>query len=358
MSSKQMQQFLIQQMAEASKRRLAKSQAGKIAEMAPGLIGQVGAPEQVAPYQQTEEQVFPGEAPIQGLMDVTQEAQPGTGLFSTDGTPSERFLGFNQRLMESGMPSLQKQGLENIASLQGDLTTQGKPSDPGSWRTFSMGADKGQMQRAFINQQGEVEKIGQPFDPRNPFLKTGTEFIDPNTGKTISRERREGARQVAEGTQEELRRTKNIESTWKAIDTLTTNLQAYDQMSTSLAEGADVGAISDLIPSFRDSTLRFKNAAQRLGLGVISSVTFGALSEAEMKLAMSTAVPPLGEEGMKEWLIDKAAATRKLRTELEKAAIHYEQGGTRAEWLKKQRDMKKAKRDAGTTTSGIKYKVR
>jgi hypothetical protein len=73
----------------------------------------------------------------------------------------------------------------------------------------------------------------------------------------------------------------------------------------------------------------------RLGLDVISSVTFGALSEGEMSLAMETAVPRNLDEGaLREWLLDKKAAQEKAAEALYQAAVYLgKPGNTLAKWL-------------------------
>ena len=54
-----------------------------------------------------------------------------------------------------------------------------------------------------------------------------------------------------------------------------------------------------------------------MGLDVIGSVTFGALSEDELRLAMETAVPRnLDEPQLRDWLIKKRDAQQKVRVAL------------------------------------------
>ena len=51
-----------------------------------------------------------------------------------------------------------------------------------------------------------------------------------------------------------------------------------------------------------------------MGLQVVSSVTFGALSAGELKVAMDTAVPPnLDNKQLAKWFRDRQAAQTKLR---------------------------------------------
>ncbi len=76
----------------------------------------------------------------------------------------------------------------------------------------------------------------------------------------------------------------------------------------------------------------------QLGLDVIGSVTFGALSEGEMKLAMETAVPRnLDGPQLKEWLVQKRAAQEKAAKARRAAAIYLgTPGNTLKGWLESQ----------------------
>ena len=75
----------------AANRSLIEDQIGAPAQAA--IAPQEAIPQQTAPYQMAPNEMMEGEAPIQGLMDVTQEAQPavagqdavaGTGLWDAD----------------------------------------------------------------------------------------------------------------------------------------------------------------------------------------------------------------------------------------------------------------------------------
>lgn len=103
----------------------------------------------------------------------------------------------------------------------------------------------------------------------------------------------------------------------------------------ALDDGANAGAIAKYFPDITAASASLTNAMNRLGLDVIGSVTFGALSEGEMKLAMETAVPRnLGEADLRQWLVDKKAAQEKAAEALTAAAIYLgTPGNTLAGWL-------------------------
>ena len=127
---------------------------------------------------------------------------------------------------------------------------------------------------------------------------------------------------------------------------LENGLAVYDNLVNEIDNGANTSVYTSWAPTIKDSTKRFEQGARELGLGVISNTTFGALSEAELRLAMETAVPQLQPAAMRQWLLDKKAAQQKLADEMFKYAEHLENGGTKVSWIKSQKELKKSQPDA------------
>jgi hypothetical protein len=124
-----------------------------------------------------------------------------------------------------------------------------------------------------------------------------------------------------------------------------------------LEEGANTGFIVDNFPSWKDSTIALDNVKNRLGLDVVGSVTFGALSASELDLALNTALPTnKTEEGLVKWIEDKIVAQEKLQDYLYEQATFLADGDkTVGDWLRKQKaDQEEsdrtaaARRQAGT----------
>jgi hypothetical protein len=93
--------------------------------------------------------------------------------------------------------------------------------------------------------------------------------------------------------------------------------QAYD----ALLRGGKSGPFQQFLPAFDEATASLRQAANQLGIDIINSATFGALSESELKLALQTGLPTqLGEEELKKHIQRKVAAQVKLRDELVKQA--------------------------------------
>jgi hypothetical protein len=99
-------------------------------------------------------------------------------------------------------------------------------------------------------------------------------------------------------------------------------------------EGANTGVIASRLPSWSDATIELQNMQNVLGLDVIGSVTFGALSESELALAMQTALPTgLSEKALADWLRTKKAAQKKLAGYLTQQAEFFSTGRGPDQWL-------------------------
>jgi len=114
----------------------------------------------------------------------------------------------------------------------------------------------------------------------------------------------------------------------KRLDKINENIsildEAADRIRTGIEKGEDlgVGPLRQYLPKLNQASLELKSVASRLGLGVVSSVTFGALSEGELKLAMQTGLPTgLKGPALLKWVEDRKAAQQKLADYLDEAAI-------------------------------------
>ena len=99
-------------------------------------------------------------------------------------------------------------------------------------------------------------------------------------------------------------------------------------------EGASTGVFQRFLPTFRDSTIALREVQRRLGLDVIGSVTFGALSEGELQLALDTALPTdLSGPALIEYLDRKIDAQEKVAREQQKLAEYLLRGGDLGTYL-------------------------
>jgi len=112
-------------------------------------------------------------------------------------------------------------------------------------------------------------------------------------------------------------------------------LSNIDEAITAIDNGAQSGAVAKYLPNISVESASLKNAMDRMGLDVIGSVTFGALSEAEMNLAMQTAVPrDLSPPELRQWLSSKREAQAKAAEALYNAAQYLSKpGNTLESWM-------------------------
>jgi len=151
------------------------------------------------------------------------------------------------------------------------------------------------------------------------------------------------------------------------------SLKAFDQVSKSrsniatlteakrliLEEDANTGVIANKLPNWKASTIALETVKNELGLDVVGSVTFGALSEGELNLALSTALPTnLNEVDLVDWIDRKISAQGKLQDYLYAQAIYLSDGDkTIGDWLRSQKDEKEERDriDAERRQSGTNY---
>ena len=127
-------------------------------------------------------------------------------------------------------------------------------------------------------------------------------------------------------------RAKKVEAAFNQMEKIRGNIINLDEGITAIDEGASSGVIASKLPSFRAASQKLDNVANRLGLDVVSSVTFGALSERELEMAKKTALPTNMEpQALRQWMVDKKEALEKLSDYLYDQA-QFMQEGTRAEW--------------------------
>ena len=133
-------------------------------------------------------------------------------------------------------------------------------------------------------------------------------------------------------------RAKRIDKGADQIRSIDTNINAMDRAIAALDAGASTGVIeSQFLPTLRASTIQLEQVRRELGLDVIGSVTFGALSEGELQLALETALPiDLQPAELRQWLLDRKAAQQKLRQYYADQIEFLDKGGTIAGFVREQ----------------------
>lgn len=112
------------------------------------------------------------------------------------------------------------------------------------------------------------------------------------------------------------------------------NIANYDEVIQAIDSGARTGSIVSRLPSINEASKTLDNLRTRLGLDVVSMGSFGALSESEMQIALSAALPTNKEPAaLREWVVQKQNAQRKAAEALRDAVSFLENGGTVGELI-------------------------
>lgn len=145
-------------------------------------------------------------------------------------------------------------------------------------------------------------------------------------------------------------------SAFDRLEKINKNISNIDEAITLIDQGAETGVIDKMLPSIRTASIKLNNLQGRLGLDVLASTTFGALSASELKFALNTALPVgLQPQELKQWLIDKKAAQEKLSDYLEASAIYLgTPGNTVKGWMELQRNKRASGLPPGVTEDQVK----
>jgi len=140
---------------------------------------------------------------------------------------------------------------------------------------------------------------------------------------------RSGARKAGEVGQTEAAKA------FENVGKIRRNISNLDSAIAALDAGATTGVIASKFPNWKASTIELQNVQRQLGLDIIGSVTFGALSEGELSLALETALPlNMNEPQLKDWLIRKKTAQNKLADYItEQARFLSIPGRSLGDWL-------------------------
>lgn len=133
-------------------------------------------------------------------------------------------------------------------------------------------------------------------------------------------------------------------SAWEDYGKLQSSIGTIGEAITAIDNGADSGMIAKYLPNVTEASASLNNAMDRMGLDVVGSVTFGALSEGELRLAMNTAVPrDLEPPELRSWLLKKQAAQQKAANMLSDAAQYLTRpGNTINGWIEKNKQARQA----------------
>ena len=116
-------------------------------------------------------------------------------------------------------------------------------------------------------------------------------------------------------------------------DALNNQISSLRQAKQLIEDGAETGWIKQHMPTFNSNTQLLRNVANEMGIDIINSATFGALSATELKLALSTGFPQgLNPAETIKYIDDKIKAQDKFRRELLKKTNRLNSGIGFTQW--------------------------
>ena len=178
-------------------------------------------------------------------------------------------------------------------------------------------------------------------------MKDGTTRVVSATGENLTGQARADAIIASEqfgaetqGTRAQARvggelTAKEVGAAFAQIGKIKKNIGNIDDAIKAIDDGASTGVIASKFPNITTASITLNNVRSQLGLDVIGSVTFGALSEGELNLALDTALPTtLRPQALKQYLTEKKAAQEKLVGYLTKQVSYLNKPGNNlAGWL-------------------------
>lgn len=196
----------------------------------------------------------------------------------------------------------------------------------GSVKVLTVGGEEltGQAAQDYVRSAQENYTADQRsiYDAR----RSGTLDADIDQGGTAAQVKKVGEATADAGV-----------SAWDDYGKMQTSIGNINEAITAIDNGAQSGAIAKYFPNVTEASASLNNAMNRMGLDVVGAVTFGALSEGELQLAMSTAVPQdLSPPELRSWLEKKKVAQEKSAAMLADAAQYLTTPGNNLNgWIQK-----------------------
>lgn len=294
----------------------------------------------------------------QGLLDIPQQPQQPAQApsFMDKITSSDGLMSIGSLMLSMSQdPSLQKIGASGIQQAMENKNVN---------KTVLMLRQQGENDLADLIEKNPTigktaltqwlqQKYGtksgiKSFEPKIDET-TGKYYIikqDPNTGRTwreeldatglTSKEKADletnSALRLADMKQSQTAAA----DAYKQFSNLSSQIRNLETIKSSLNTGnAKTGVIDQFLPAFTEATATLRSAANSLGIDVINSATFGALSATELRLALDTALPQgLDEPQLLEWVNKKLEAQKKLQAEIAKQADKLASGVPYTQWVK------------------------
>ena len=300
-----------------------------------------------------------GRGALDYLSDPINRKQLAIGLNSMRLNPDANLARSLQSQIETeqGMRLLRSQGNKTADALQ-DRADKIMKSDPQKAAQLLTAADF--IRNNPTNTEGISAAAKLLFDSSSGFAPTVSGVqTDPVTGEqyvvitdrdTMQPKRMTvgGASQLTPAQEAELETQNAIrlqdikfaQETGQAAmgraEQLNESIEKYYLALDALDQGAKSGLFQSRIAAFDAATAQLRSVANQLGIDVVNSATFGALSESELRLALSTSLDlNLPEPELRKQLEAQIRAKDKLRAELIKMAQDLTSGVGYSDYIKK-----------------------
>jgi hypothetical protein len=251
----------------------------------------------------------------QGLVDA--------GIDTTDTDEALRLLDEN--------PALLAQRSQQVINIANQIQQQGQVASASEREFQTLTKD------LTPEEQEKAKRVKLGLDPRavgsavQTITERGTAEQVGETEATIKERAKFGELTGAS-------RAKTIDKGFERIEKISANIKNLDRAIKAVEEGAGTGVLEKRFPSLKAASVELDQIQGQLALDVVGAVTFGALSEGELKLAKEVALPT-GLDGPEliEHIRARQAAQTKLRDYYQEQIDFLDQGGTVAGFLREKR---------------------
>ena len=281
----------------------------------------------------------------QGRLDKAEGVAAKKTQFETNkynDTQSQNFANQAYQVMqrmEGRTPAEQQQAYASILQFGAQKGFNGLPSEyspdvlsqlqmaggqaPGQFATKPVGSTQ------IDGTTGQM--FGVEYDPQdNTFERKD---IDGATGQTPGQKLQLEADQLQKNTDIKNAYDQGLLA-FKSVGDTNKNINGLYKARDALKKGGKSGFIEQHLPAFTVATAQLKEVARGMGIDVINSATFGALSERELSLALQQGLPvELDEPELIQHINEKIVAQKKLAKALQDRAKRLMSGKGLSELL-------------------------
>jgi len=175
-------------------------------------------------------------------------------------------------------------------------------------------------------------------DGTKKYMKNGVVLTDPTEIEAAIQDTIRYDSELAGSNRQAVLNQDRASDTYTKIGLLQQGIITTNRAIAAIDAGGVTGFVQNYLPDITTASAELRNAMNTMGLDVISSVTFGALSQEEMRTAMDIGAPrSLNPQFLRQWLVDKKVAQEKAMAAATKAARWFSKpGNTLDGWFDQQ----------------------